>query len=43
LTHREMYSKDYFGSDQKILKKGRKIVEMWEMMFGNNMIERLIW
>lgn len=43
LTHREMYSKDYFGSDQKILKKGRKVVELWEMMFGNNMIKRLIW
>ncbi len=36
MTHREMYSKDYFASDQKILKKGRKIVELWEMMFVNN-------
>jgi hypothetical protein len=26
MTHREMYTKDYFANDQKILKKGRKIV-----------------
>jgi hypothetical protein len=26
MTHKEMYTKDYFVNDQKILKKGKKIV-----------------